>query len=85
MIRIAAIIVLYNPEMNRLHENIMAVYDQVDEVHLIDNTSNNIASIKEKYKNNKKISFQCNNTNCGIAKALNQGFEYFFGIDMKME
>lgn len=40
--RVLAGIVLYNPEIGRLQENIDAIYQQVDTVLLIENGSSNI-------------------------------------------
>lgn len=72
MADIAAGIVLYNPDLNRLKENIDAIYDQVKLLVLVDNNSNNINLIERKYSVNKKIIFIKNRSNFGIAKALNQ-------------
>ena len=50
----AAGIVLYNPDIKRLEENISAIAPQVNELILIDNSSKNIDEIAEltaKYEN----------------------------------
>jgi len=70
--KICAGIVLYNPKENRLTENINAILPQVSWLILIDNASNNIALILNKWGNNPKIKIIRNFSNVGIAKALNQ-------------
>lgn len=82
-------IVLYNPDLQRLSENINSCLQQVDHLVLVDNGSDNINKIKEIYASNDKISFICNKNNNGIAYALNQitdyasknNFEYFLTLD----
>lgn len=56
MEKISAGIVTYNPEMQRLEENINAIIGQVDEVVLVDNGSANIKEIEQKWENASKIS-----------------------------
>lgn len=73
--KIATVIVLYNPDLDRLYENINAVIRQTDCVILVDNNSSNIEQIKKMYSSNSKIHFIFNDKNEGIAKALNQGIE----------
>lgn len=73
---IAASIVLYNPDLVRLKENIDAIYNQVEELVLIDNNSNNIDLIDKAYNNYNKVIIVKNPSNLGIAKALNQAMEY---------
>ena len=72
--KVLALIVLYNPDMNRLNQNIEAVSLQVDEVVLVDNGSDNIDEVKNNIKNS--VTFIYNDKNVGIARALNEGFEY---------
>ena len=69
-------IVLYNPEMERLKENIHAVYHQVDSLVLVDNASHNNTQIEELIKQYDRVFFIKNVKNEGIAKALNQLMEY---------
>lgn len=69
---VAAGIVLYQPDLKRLVENIESILPQVDHVVLIDNGSTNIDLILEQYKCNSSISIVRNEKNCGIARALNQ-------------
>lgn len=71
--KILAGIVTYNPDINRLKENISAIHKQVDQVIIFDNSSTNFS----------ELSFLCNefniniirsSSNVGIAKALNKIF-----------
>lgn len=88
---ISAGIVLFNPDINRLEENINAVIVQCTHMYLIDNGSSNIDEVIELLKryNQAKITIMCNAVNCGIAKALNQitaaaqkdGFEWILTLD----
>lgn len=72
VVDIAAGIVLYNPDLVRLKENIDEIYNQVKLIVLIDNKSNNITYIKNEFSDYSKIIFVNNESNLGIAKALNQ-------------
>ena len=88
---ISAGIVLFNPDKNRLKENISAVIVQCTHIYLVDNGSNNIDEVKELLNqyNQSKISILCNTENQGIAKALNQltaaaqkgGFKWILTLD----
>lgn len=75
--RIMAGIVLFNPNKERLTQNIDAIYPQVDKIVLIDNCSTNGIHIETRKKID--ITLIRNNTNKGIAFALNQIMEYAFG------
>lgn len=65
-------IVLYNPDIFRLKENIDAILPQVDKVVLVDNSSKNIQDVEEIVLNNDSIVLIKNDTNTGISHALNQ-------------
>jgi len=70
--KVIAGIVLYNPELQRLEENICALLKQVDEIVLMDNHSVNedeIRGLSEKYN---KIVWIRLDQNYGIAYALNE-------------
>lgn len=69
-------VVLYNPNIERLIENIQAVENQVDRILLIDNNSSNFNIINGLYNKKGKIEIKHNNTNTGIASALNQIVNY---------
>lgn len=75
IVKVIAGIVLYNPDINRLTENISAVLPQVNELILIDNGSSNIGRIIDLVKDLTNVSLIKNKTNLGIAKALNQIYE----------
>lgn len=70
--RICAGIVTYNPDMERLKENISAIINQVEKIIIIDNHSNNISEIQEYIKVYSAIVCIKNSDNLGIAAALNQ-------------
>lgn len=82
-------IVLYNPDLKRLSVNINSCLNQVNNILLVDNSSNNIEKIQQKFLNNKKINILRNSQNMGIAHALNQilnfayknGFKYCLTLD----
>lgn len=74
--KIVAGIVLYNPEINRLIENLNSIYNQVDSIIIIDNASKNIDKIKKILINYNNIKIIENDKNYGIAKALNQIMKY---------
>lgn len=71
---ICAGIVLFNPDISRLSENISAIIEQVGEVFLVDNNSENlneILALIKGIKSNRIQLFQ-NTSNKGIAYALNK-------------
>lgn len=65
--KIAAGIILYHPDIERLNENISSIYPQVDHLFLVNNGSQGINI--EKYPN---ITWINNSTNKGVAFGLNQ-------------
>ena len=69
MEKICAGIVLYNPEMERLKNSIRNVQEQIEEIILIDNGSDNIAEIRKLHFPN--VVLIENGDNLGIATALN--------------
>ncbi|MFD1851258.1 glycosyltransferase family 2 protein [Oceanobacillus bengalensis] len=69
-------IVLYNPDIPRLQENIESIYKQVEQVILIDNGSKNIKEIKFLINRFEKLTLIENKQNKGIATALNQIVNY---------
>lgn len=75
MVRTLAGIVLYNPDIGRLIENYNAIVNQVDDVLIIDNGSDNYNDI-DNYFNDKKVQIIRNYNNLGIATALSQIMEY---------
>jgi len=69
MPKIALVVVLYNPDMQEIVENISSYIDAVDLLITVDNSEHSTHSLEE---SNKTIHIR-NNDNLGIAKALNQG------------
>ena len=72
--KIVSGIVLYNPEIERLQQNIEAILPQVDRIILFNNGSVNIKKIKyliKKYNKGKIELLEAKN-NEGVAKALNE-------------
>lgn len=69
---ICAGIVLYNPDLARLKENVDSISNQVDDVFCIDNMSSNISDVEELLRQYHNIHLLRNNKNYGIARALNQ-------------
>lgn len=74
----AAGIVLYNPDINRMNENINNIINQVDYVILVDNGSKNKPdiedAIQQSFHNSDKLIIKFSQKNNGIAWALNQIF-----------
>lgn len=87
MVKILAGIVLYNPELCRLRDNIAAITPQVDKIVCVDNGSKNLGEIKEILSSN--IELIENHENLGIAAALNiimnyahkNNYEWFITLD----
>lgn len=69
---IVAGIVLYNPDIKRLEQNLNAICSQIEEVIIIDNNSKNFIEIEKTIMNYSNISVLRNDVNKGIAIALNQ-------------
>lgn len=67
-------IILYNPDLSRLQENIFAILPQVDKVVLVENGSSDITYLKE--FEDEKIELIVNEENMGIAYALNQVMQF---------
>ena len=74
--KICGIIVLYNPDIDRLYKNVMALINQVEELVMIDNFSSNLQLVKSRLAGVDRISYIVNKQNEGIAKALNQGMKF---------
>lgn len=86
---IIAGIVLYNPDIGRLKENIEAIIGQVSKIVLVDNGSDNISDIKSIIDRKPNVFLITNARNKGIAAALNQllfhavssGAEWLLSLD----
>lgn len=73
---ICAGIVLFNPELGRLNENIENIKEQVPLLILVDNGSNNLNDIKKLINDLPNIVLLKNEKNLGIACALNTILKY---------
>lgn len=88
MDKIAAVVVLFNPEMDVL-ENIKTYIDQVGKVYVIDNSQNFDKALIKEIKLFNNVEYTWNQYNKGIAFALNLGaqkalkdnFEYLLTMD----
>lgn len=84
-------IVTYQPDMQRLQENILSVLtnQQVGHVFIIDNHSSNLSDIQQLVTRYERVVLIGNKDNEGIAHALNQiaecageyGYEWFVTLD----
>ncbi len=63
-------IVTFNPEIDRLKENVDAISPQVERLVIFDNGSENVELVKEAFSTTAEII--CNPENLGMAKALNR-------------
>ena len=72
--KIAAVIVCYNPSIERLQQSIKTIYKQVDQIFIIDNHSSNINEYEKVI--DSKINIIKLDENKGIAYALNAGLMY---------
>ena len=69
-------IVLYNPDIDRLNKVVNSVLGQVKELLLVDNGSKNKADIQNLCHERDNVRLIRNESNDGIAKALNQICQY---------
>lgn len=89
--RYAAGIVTFNPEMQRLQENLIALIqsNQVERVFVVDNASKNVAEIEKLTSGKSKVCLTRLTENIGIAHALNaickqaqtEGFDWVLTLD----
>ena len=92
MNKIAAVVVLYNPEMHVI-DNILSYSNQVDKIFAIDNSENINPLFVTKINSIAKVEYTSNGANLGIATALNagannamlMGFEYLLTMDQDSE
>lgn len=85
--KVACGIVLYNPERDRLEQNLSAIISQVDYIILVDN--GDTLPISSNWIENKKVRYIKNQRNRGIAQALNviiriacqKGYEWVLTLD----
>ena len=72
MLKIYAGIVSYNPDLERLKENISAIQNQISTVVVFDNGSNNVDEIRNLISGFTNVEFIRSEENLGIAAALNR-------------
>lgn len=75
---IGAVIITYNPDLDTLFKNVNVLLSKDIFVVIVDNFSNNYLNVLDEYKNNSKVKLISNDRNYGIARALNQGFQYLY-------
>ena len=68
-------IVLYNPNLSRLQQNIDAVAHETDSILLVDNASKNVNKIAI-FAKDKKIKLICNTENKGLPRVFNSMISY---------
>ena len=89
MLKAAAGITVFNPNIDRLKQNIESISPQVEKVYIIDNHSENIDFIRPLSQISDNIVLVENQENYGIATALNQmcklalkeGFKWILTLD----
>ena len=69
---IAAGIVTYNPDLNKLKATVYKLTDKVGRIYIVDNASENISEIKDFCDISRRVALIENDSNKGIATALNQ-------------
>lgn len=73
---IGAVIVTFNPEIDRIRENINAIVNQVSCVLIVDNASKNVADIMELIDGIDSVKLITLKDNLGIAAAQNTGMTF---------
>lgn len=71
-----AAIITFNPDLQRLKDNVDAVCPQVDEVLIIDNASSNLEAIRTMLRTFPSLHILNKSHNGGMSKALNQAMEW---------
>ncbi|MFH1838513.1 MAG: glycosyltransferase family 2 protein [Candidatus Kuenenbacteria bacterium] len=88
-IKIAGVVVLYNPTLNVI-DNINSYIDDLEILFVIDNSDEKEMAILDIFKNKEKVCYIDNHGNKGIANALNigakkaieNGYDWLFTIDL---
>lgn len=75
--KVAALIITYNPDLDLLKKNIDAIINQVDHLLVFDNCSANVKGVSQVCSEYKKICLQNSSENIGISKAVNWAEDYF--------
>lgn len=71
-------IVLYNPDIERLKENIRSIYSQVPKIVLVDNGSDNVSDVNSFFNDDSRILLIELEDNQGIAAAQNIICQYAY-------
>lgn len=87
--KVSAGIILYNPEINRLKDNVKAISPQVDTVYCFNNDSDNIEEIRSLIATFDNVVLIDEKNNLGISVALNRiaqkssedGYEWMLALD----
>lgn len=79
---VVAVVITYNPEMERFKKNIESLVPQVDRIIIVDNGSKNVDSIEDTFYFHKICVIKLKQ-NVGIAKAQNIGFKEASLLDAK--
>lgn len=76
---IGAVIITYNPNIERLSENLTHICCQVDKLLIVDNNSKNVSEI-EKLQQNYNFELKQNEQNEGISINLNLAIRYYSNL-----
>lgn len=74
--KVAGVVVLYNPEHEKVKKNINSYLSNLDMLLIVDNSKNFNKDISSFYANNKKVHYKFLGGNMGIAHALNLGIHF---------
>lgn len=88
MPNVAAVVILYNPGME-VYNNISTYHDQIEKLYVVDNSENANFRLIEKIKLLSDIEYIGNNSNIGIAaalniaavRAINEGYKFLLTMD----
>lgn len=73
---VVGVLVLYNPESEKVISNISNYLDELDELLLVDNSSTEFSDVHKYYSDNNKVKYIPLKKNMGISHALNLGIEF---------
>lgn len=76
--KIGSVVVTFNPNVDRLKQNLSSMNSQVDMAYIVDNGSKNIEAISDLVDQFSNLNLIKLGDNFGIAKAQNVGFEEFY-------
>ena len=75
---IGALIISYNPDIEKLIKNISAIESQVNKTIVVDNGSSNQEYVLSLMDSRETVEVVCCEENEGIAAALNKGMQHFW-------